>query len=350
MMILHAAAPIFVFFASFSLAFAISNGSADANEPKIAVIGSVEASIEQWKQADFWGAVDPAKALDVPRMFVVAVNQSWRKEANQMTVALKKEIFFRALLPLVLYANESIRIDRKRLEMISAQHRAGSSIDDGTRRWLNELARAYRVSVASQAGSVLSRSELDSIINALMQRVDRIPASLALGQAAYESAYGTSRFTLLGNALFGQWTFDGSGIAPAEQRAWKGNYKIASFDWPLESVHAYMRNLNTHQAYQPLRTLRMQLRKKSRMATGMELAGTLLNYSEKGEEYVQTLRSIIRTNGLEVADTAHLRDEDPVLVVNVDNDAEVREMQREIERLRISGELGRLIESMQIRH
>jgi len=334
-------------FVLIGFAFSLVSSSANANEPEIAVIGSIEASIEQWKRADFWGDVKRTKPLDVPRLFVVAINENWRDEANGISVSLKKEIFFRALVPLVLYANESILLDRERLRKIAAWHRSGTEIPDRDRRWLRKLAETYRLSSMVQPESAPSRTNLEKILSALMRRVDSIPPSLALGQAAYESAYGTSRFTLLGNALFGQWTFDGSGIAPAERRAWKGNYKIASFNWPLESVHAYMRNLNTHRAYGPLRELRAKQREQGVSASGFELAGTLLNYSEKGQEYVRTLRSIIRTNGLDVADAASLRDETPVLVVNVGTEEEVEETRREIERLRVSGELTRLIESMQ---
>lgn len=316
-----------------------SGGWAEAAEPEIVIIGSVEGGIDYWKRAGFWGEVDRAKDLDVPRVLVVAINPSWKKEAEGVTVALKKELFYRGLLPLILFANEIILGDRKRLEYLAAQLRSGKDLSDGDRTWLDNLAGRYRVKRANGA---------DGLIDELLVRVDAIPPALALGQAAYESAYGTSRFTLQGYALFGQWTYSGAGIKPRQQRASKGKYKVAAFDWPVDSVHAYMANLNTHRAYSGLRRLRADLRKRGQAPSGMELAGTLLKYSETGEYYVRTLRSIIRVNGLDVADKARLRDEPAVLLINVDSEEEIAEMRREIAQLRATGELAELIESMRL--
>ena len=324
------------------------NDGAGANEPEIIIIGSVEGAIDFWKRLDFWGEADRPEDLMVPRALLVAINRTWKEEADSIPVPLKKELFYRDLLPLALYANELILQDRARLEAIVDGYRRTEVLGAEDREWLEGLAARYRLARADGAATVRSDSEYARLIDELLRRVDAIPPSLALGQAAYESGYGTSRFTLLGNALYGQWTYGGRGITPERQRSWKGDYKIAAFEWPLDSVRAYMRNLNTHRTYAPLRHLRSDIRRRGDTPTGMELAGTLVHYSERGETYVRTLRSIIRVNKLDIADKTRLRDEPPVLMVNVDTEEEIAQTRKELDRLRATGELAKLIESMRL--
>ena len=205
--------------------------------------------------------------------------------------------------------------------------------------YLGKLAEKYRLQdTANQI----------ELIAELLERVDRIPPSLALGQAAYESGYGTSRFAREGNALFGQWTYSGGGMKPKEHRASKGNYGVASYRWPFDSVKSYMVNLNTHNAYQPLRDKRSALSRQGKEPTGLELAETLENYSEKGLEYVKTLKEIIRVNNLSITDNAYLRDEPTILAVGVVDGRETAEMKTEIDQLKASGELERIIKEMQL--
>jgi Bax protein len=179
-----------------------------------------------------------------------------------------------------------------------------------------------------------------------MMRVDVVPPSLALGQAAYESGYGTSRFAREGNALFGQWTYGGKGMQPREKRASKGDYGVAAYDWPLESVRAYMRNLNSHRAYQGLRDKRAAARSRGRAPTGDELADALTSYSERGAEYVKTLKGIMSTNELAVADNATLQDAPAILIIDVPGEEEATKVKAEIARLRETGELGRVLADM----
>jgi uncharacterized FlgJ-related protein len=147
-------------------------------------------------------------------------------------------------------------------------------------------------------------------------RVDIIPPSLALAQAAEESGWGTSRFADVGNALFGQWTWS-EGIAPLEQREGKGDYRIAKFDSPLDSVRAYMLNLNTHAAYRSLRERRREMRVRGDQLSGWELAETLTSYSERGAAYVETLHTIMRVNRLAATDSAYLTDSPPIYLTPV---------------------------------
>jgi Bax protein len=138
--------------------------------------------------------------------------------------------------------------------------------------------------------------------------VDVVPVSLALAQAAIESGWGTSRFARQGNAIFGQWTSqDGKGLVPSARPEGK-THKVRSFDRLSESVEAYLLNLNTHRAYRDFRTLRQQSRNSGERPKGEVLATGLEAYSEKGEEYVDLLRDMIRVNRLAAFDDAILSD------------------------------------------
>ena len=151
-------------------------------------------------------------------------------------------------------------------------------------------------------------------------RVDEVPVSLVLAQAANESGWGTSRFAAEGNALFGQWSFGGSGMLPSEQRASLGDYRVAAFESPLLSVIAYMRNLNTHNAYARLRELRAAARAAGEEPSGYELAAGLDRYSERGQDYVDELRSMIDFNGLRPTDETYLAEEPVYLLVPTDGE------------------------------
>ena len=167
-----------------------------------------------------------------------------------------------------------------------------------------------------------------------------------MGQAAYESGYGTSRFAREGNALFGQWTYGGEGMQPKEKRAEKGDYGVAAYDWPLDSVHGYMRNLNTHRAYQALRHARAAARSEGRTVTGDELAETLTSYSEKGAQHVGTLKGIMQVNELAVADKARLKEAPAVILMDVPGADEVTKIEAEIDELRASGKLDEILARM----
>jgi len=141
----------------------------------------------------------------------------------------------------------------------------------------------------------------------LLMRVDVVPPSLSLAQAANESGWGTSRFAAQGNSLFGQWTW-GKGLKPAEQRTSEfGDQRIAAFDSTAQAAYSYALNLNTERAYRDLRLKRAALRRKSLRISGTVLAETLLNYSERGQAYVDDLKALIRENRLDDADNAYLR-------------------------------------------
>ena len=146
-------------------------------------------------------------------------------------------------------------------------------------------------------------------IDELLRRVDVIPVSLAIAQAAEESGWGTSRFAQTGNALFGQWTVASDiGIVP-EDREDGMTHKIKAFDNLAQSVAAYMRNLNTHRAYREFRQKRQGQRQWGEALDGHALASTLLRYSQRGDKYVKSIRTIMNANGLRELDGAHLADD-----------------------------------------
>lgn len=311
-----------------------------AAEPEILVVGSPQQTIKIFSESDYWGEIPQAAVLFVPPFLSVAVLDTWDKEAAALPVNIKKELFYRSLLPLVLYSNQVISGDRARLEAMASDQ---EKID---KTWLEGLARNYRLLDPEKGESLPEGGALTPLIAELLNRVDTVPPSLALGQAAYESGYATSRFAREGNALFGQWIYGGTGMQPKEKRASKGDYAIAAYDWPLDSVRAYMRNLNTHRAYGSLRKTRAAARASGRSPSGLELAETLTTYSEKGSAYVATLIGIMRVNELVIADKARLRDEPVVLIVDVEKEDDIAAMEAEIAALRSSGELTEILKGM----
>ena len=318
--------------------------------PEIRIVSSVQEIVTLYEQAGYWGELEPDKILQVPPILAVATVKQWRQEAAEMTVEDKKELFYRSLLPLVLYSNNAIIEEREKLLGIIERHPDLSIGNEADVSWILDLGIHYRlIKVLEGESPVLPEGQsLKDFLSNLLDRVDTIPASLALGQGAYESGYGTSRFALEGNSYFGQWTYDGKGMSPKKKRASKGNYGVAAYEWPLDSVRSYMLNLNTHRAYSDLRTKRAHLRNQAKAVTGEALAQTLTSYSERGMDYVKSLTGMMRFNQLGAADEAELIESPPVLIVNAADEQDAVAVAAEISALRASGELARLVESMGI--
>jgi len=168
---------------------------------------------------------------------------------------------------------------------------------------LTRLATRYRV---PQAAAALEEGRVAEVLEELLLRVDQVPVSLALAQAALESGWGTSRFALEGNSLFGQWVFSAKGMDPAE-RPEGARYGVAQFRTLRASVAAYVRNLNTSWAYQEYRSLRAEMRASGDGGLrALPLAGELLHYSTRREAYVDEVRRVIRGNRLTRFDAARL--------------------------------------------
>ena len=202
---------------------------------------------------------------------------------------LKKETFIKIVLPLVVAENERILADREKLKILSDK----KFTTDPEKQWIRQKLLEYKVKKGD--------------LKELLVRMDIIPTSIALAQAAKESGWGTSRFALEGNAIFGQWTWSGQGIAPLD-RASNKNHKILKFPILRASVKAYKNNLNTHKSYTKFREKRFNLREKNKRISGLELTETLNNYAQTGSEYTKILNQIIRQN--------RLSDFEPVSLIN----------------------------------
>jgi len=239
---------------------------------------------------------------EIPRVYLADVPETWQERSTkQLSVADKKKLFFRLIAPIVLRINELILEDRTRAKELTRRLAQGQSVTPDDQAWLTALAVKYKV-----LKSTSERLDSDAFPELLL-RVDVVPPSLSLAQAASESGWGTSRFAAQGNSLFGQWTW-GKGLKPAQQRSSElGDYRIAAFDSTAQAAYSYALNLNTARAYRDLRLRRADLRRQSLRISGTVLAETLLNYSERGQAYVDDLKALIRNNRLDDADDAYLR-------------------------------------------
>jgi Bax protein len=210
------------------------------------------------------------------------------KEIKQIESTKKrKEFFIQIVLPLILEENYLIRLDRKRLFVILNKNNNTES----ERKWLKSKFKQYGV--------------VNQDFTTLKIRMDEIPVSLAIAQAAKETGWGTSRFALEGNALFGQWTFSGDGIKPKSLDTDK-THRVMKFQILKASVRAYQRNLNTHSSYKKFRKLRAQSRDNDEKLDSLILADCLDQYAATGVEYTKTLKKIILQNSLKDFDEVKL--------------------------------------------
>ena len=213
------------------------------------------------------------------------------------SVKLKKETFIKIVLPLIVAENEKILEDRNKLKKITKK----KMTTEEEKQWLRQKLLEYKV----------KNSKLDE----LEKRMDIIPTSLALAQAAKESGWGTSRFALEGNAMFGQWTWTGNGIEPLFKDKNK-THKILKFPILRASVKSYINNLNSHKSYKKLREIRFELRNKNRKIEGLKLTETLDNYAETGKDYTKTIEQIIKENRLSDFEPVTLTKSKKVIEIN----------------------------------
>ena len=209
-------------------------------------------------------------------------------------VSVKKEQFFGRLIPLVQQQNETTRQLQQRILLIRQQVVAQQPLTETDQQLIAGLVIRYRLPKTAAVDAEL--------IDLLLTRVDLLPPSLALAQAANESAWGQSRFARQANNLYGQWCFRaGCGLVP-KSRPEGMNHEVASYPSWQQSVAAYFLNLNSHPAYQPLRDIRAQLREQNLPLDGELLAVGLEKYSARGAVYVDSLQKIIRANNLAALD------------------------------------------------
>ena len=200
----------------------------------------------------------------------------------------KKKLFLEIILPLVLEENNRIKLDRIKLfRVLNKKNNSNSET-----RWLNSKFKQYGV--------------VNKDLSTLKIRMDEIPVSLALAQAAKETGWGTSRFAIEGNALFGQWTFSGEGIKPAGADSSDGSHKVMKFKVLKASVRAYQRNLNTHNSYREFRKARALMRERDQKLDSLNLADYLDKYAATGVEYTRIIKKIIEQNSLQDFDKVKL--------------------------------------------
>lgn len=222
-------------------------------------------------------------SAEVPRIFIAEFPDDLRTLDDS---DLRKELFFSTLLPLVLRVNESILHERARLIDLRNRVIHGHALSPRDRAWLAGLAERYEAPEDDLGG--------------LLQRVDIVPPSMALAQAAVESGWGTSVLARRGNAVFGQTTQSEGGL-----RGRDGD-RFTAFDRLIDAAEAYASNLNTHPAYRSFRTLRAEARAAGRAPDGYALLAGLDSYSRLGREYVSYVRRVIRANDLQALDRARL--------------------------------------------
>jgi len=210
------------------------------------------------------------------------------KEIKMIENAKKrKDFFIQIVLPLIIKENNNIRLDRKTLFNIINKN--NNTVKE--KKWLEKKYKQYGVSSKD--------------LSTLKIRMDEIPVSLAIAQAAKETGWGTSRFAQEGNALFGQWTWSGEGLKPKDAEEGQG-HKVMKFNVLQASVRAYQRNLNTHSTYRDFRKARAELRDQGKLLDSMELSKYLNKYAETGNQYVEVLQKIIKQNKLKDFDDARL--------------------------------------------
>ena len=198
---------------------------------------------------------------------------------NIENVKKRKNLFIQIILPLIIEENTKIKLDRKKLFVILNKNNNSKS----DLEWLRKKFKQYGV--------------VKNDLSTLKVRMDEIPVSLAIAQAAKETGWGTSRFAQKGNALFGQWTWTGNGIKPAAADS-NSTHKVASFKVLKASVKAYQRNLNTHSSYKKFRKERAIQRDNNGELDSLELVKYLDKYAETGIEYTKILSKIIMQNSL----------------------------------------------------
>lgn len=239
-------------------------------------VETVRETIDLYRDVGF----DPIRDIrkpnpKLPPIFLTGLPVDMASIPNPDT---RKAIFVSIVLPHILYANERLRADRRRLQRLNNYISLGRTLRRKDSRWLKSMANIYRT------------SHMDT--GRLLRQVDIVPPRLAIAQAAQESGWGTSRFARGGNALFGQHAPIGEGTIQAGKNA---NVALKAFDTLQASVSEYMLNLNRHRAYREFRATRADMRSSKRPIDAVALAKTLIRYSEEGRIYVKHLRSLMNT-------------------------------------------------------
>ncbi|MDH4275881.1 MAG: glucosaminidase domain-containing protein [Gammaproteobacteria bacterium] len=210
----------------------------------------------------------PLKPDAMPSLALEAFPPDFATLAN---IELKKSLFVRAMLPIVVAELDRVAYQRKLVDFLWRPD-ALTDIKD-YRAVVSTIAQRYRV-----------RGDLPSNQRGnLMWRLDSLPVAMVLAQAALESGWGTSKYALENNNLFGVYTPHGNSGRTIKQ--------YASL---RDSVRDYLSTVNTHPAYQDLRALRAGMRIQNQALDTNILVQGLVKYSERGEDYVDDVLRMLR--------------------------------------------------------
>ncbi len=241
-----------------------------------------------WVQANKSTEQDSTDASDTFRLPQIEASDWPAPPAfdSYSDVKQKKQAFFSYLYPMAVHSNQQILMLRKQIQSLAGK----SQLTEQESNFIASLAETYKVDAEQPIAKQIEK---------LLIKVDILPPSLVLAQAANESSWGTSRFATQANNFFGQWCFRrGCGLVP-ESRDDEATHEVAKFKSVFDSVQSYMLNLNRHPAYKELRMIRRQLKQQKQKVTGSALAEGLESYSERGEDYVAEINQMIRFNKLE---------------------------------------------------
>ena len=242
------------------------------------------ATIEELFKSTNYDLDDVRKKKLVKPVTLTVLPHEIKKIEN---VKKRKNLFIQIILPLVIKENQNIRLERKKLFSILNKNKNTKA----EKNWIAKKLKQYGV--------------VKNDLSTLKVRMDEVPISLVIAQAAKETGWGTSRFAQEGNALFGQWTWSGEGIKPAAADN-NTTHKVMKFNVLQASIKAYQRNLNTHSSYKQFRSVRAELRDEGKKLDSLVLSKYLDKYAETGKEYVKILQQIIRQNQLKDFDDAKL--------------------------------------------
>ena len=242
------------------------------------------ATIEELFKSTNYNLDDVRKNKLVKPISLTVLPQEIVKIEN---IKKRKDLFIQIILPLIIKENDNIKLDRKKLFSILSKNKNTKT----ERNWLVSKFKQYGV--------------VNKDFSTLKIRMDEVPVSMTIAQAAKETGWGTSRFAQEGNALFGQWTWLGEGLKPTAADN-DSTHKVMKFNVLQASVRAYQRNLNTHSTYRDFRSARAELRENGQKLDSMILSEYLDKYAETGKKYVEILQQIIRQNNLEDFDDAKL--------------------------------------------
>ena len=283
-----------------SITYASTAQSVDALSPNLVAITD---HITVTDQVDSPDQLEGADQLDITEISNIASEILPNSEVESKSypstlpdfsaindVRTKKHMFFSYMLPKIRQANDQILANRRLLMMIRDDLATGDALDEEDIQFVTSLKARYKIN---------QQTNLHSTIDDLLIRVDVVPESLVLAQAANESGWGTSRFARQANNLFGVWCFSkGCGLTP-KNRDEGLTHEVAKYESVQEGIIAYVHTINTNSAYIDLRHMRATTRSEDLQFSGHALAEGLLKYSSRGIDYVREIQQLIRVNDLQ---------------------------------------------------